>query len=83
MIIEMVAQYLPRLLIAVILEELSTVSFERRCVNDLNHASNTLLHGNGGFLDPESVSTPVTELSLNPAILRCYSQSTTQEYSGC
>ena len=76
----MVNQYLPRLLIAVILEELSAVSFERRYVNDLNHAGNTLLHGNGGFLDPESVSTSVTELSLNPAILRCHSQSITQEH---
>lgn len=68
----MADQYLPRLLIAVIPEELPTVGFERRRVNNLNHAGNTLLHGNSGFLDPESVSTPVTKLSLNPAISRCH-----------
>lgn len=71
-VIGMVDQYLPRLLIAIILEQLPTVSLQRRCVNDFDHADNTFLHGDGSFFDPERIGPSVTELRLNPAIFRCH-----------
>lgn len=59
---------LPRLLIAIKLEQLATVSLQGRRINDFDEASGTIFDGHSSFLEAESFGTSVAEISLNPAI---------------
>lgn len=69
---------LPRLLIAIKLEQLATVSLQGRRINDLDEASGTVFDGNSSFLEAESFRTSVAEISLNPAISQRHNKPNTR-----
>lgn len=59
-------QYLPRLLLTVVFEQLSTMSLSRGNFNDLDNTSSTLFDCQSGLVSPKVDRSTVTDICLNP-----------------